>query len=125
MNDEILEKWSEEYQVALSTPPAVGSIIKPINGDAVLTVEIQDNKPPFIYGRAFVPEIPGQEPKWYLQNEEYRANQGYKCILMARARTELIKKCGLKTEIKVKSLRVIKPSQSGKSLLCEVENYCG
>lgn len=119
-----LAEWSEKYKQIIDSPPDNGAILRPIDGDVVLIVETQDGKPPFIYGKAFVPEIPDIKPRWYLQNDEHKSHNGWKCILMARARAELIKKIGLDGDtVRVKSLRVVKQSQSGKSLLCEVESY--
>lgn len=119
-----LADWSEKYQATINAPPVAGTILRPIEGDAVLIVETQEGKPPFIYGKAFVPEIPDITPGWYLQNDEHKSHHGWKCILMARARAELIKKVGLEGDtVKVKSLRIIKQSQSGKSLLAEVHEY--
>ena len=44
---------------------------------------------------------------------------------MPRARTELIRKFGVGVEIiEVASLKVVRLSKSGKSLLCEVHEYC-
>ena len=119
-----LAEWSEKYKETVDSPPDSGAILKPIEGNAVLIVETQDSKPPFIYGKAFVPEIPDIAPGWYLQNDEYKSHHGWKVILMARARAELIKRVGLDGDtVKVKSLRIIKQSQSGKSLLAEVHEY--
>jgi len=119
-----LAEWSHKFKEVSDNPPAIGSILKSINGEAILTVEIHDDKPPFIYGKAFVPEITDLEPAWYLQDEDHHSYHGLKCILMARARADLIKQKGLTgNTVKIKSLRVIKYSQSGQSLLCEVENY--
>jgi hypothetical protein len=119
-----LGDWSVKYQEVVNNPPKEGDILTALEGDAILIVEVAKNSPPFLYGKAFVPELPDIEPRWYLQNEGYKSPYGWKCILMPRARTELMQKCGLKGAfIKVKSLRVVKPSQTGKSLLCEVYEY--
>jgi len=120
-----LADWSAEYKAACECSPKAGDILKTLDGSpAVLIVESQEGKPPFIYGKAFVPEIPDIAAGWYLQSDEDKTRYGWKCILMARARADLIKKIGLSGEtVVVKSLRVIKHSQSGKSLLCEVESY--
>lgn len=129
MSDQIttnspLNEWVEKYQKTIDTPPEPGDILRAVEGDALLTVEIKEGSPPFIYGRAFVPEILSVPVKWYLQAEDSHSFHGWKCILMPRARAALIQKCGLHEEaMAVKSLRVIRHSQSGKSLLCEVHEY--
>jgi len=116
--------WVEEYDATVKNPPKEGDILKPASGVAVLAVELTNGAPPFIYGRVYVPEIVGAELGWFLQSSESTGFHGWKCILMPRARTELIRKYGVQAEVlEVKSLKVVRPSQSGKSLLCEVHEY--
>jgi hypothetical protein len=119
-----LAEWSEKYQMAVNNPPDTGAILRPVDGDAILVVEAQEGKPPFIYGKCYVSEVPEVEPGWYLQSDENKSHHGWKCILMSRARASLIGSIGLTGDtVKVKSLKVVKQSQSGKSLLCEVHEY--
>lgn len=122
-----LREWSKEYDDCISNPPSDGDILSAMgeDTDVLLVLELKDDHPPFIYGRAFVPEIVGQSIGWYLQDTDSENSHGWKCILLPRARTELIRKYGLQNEtMRVKSLRVVRPSQSGMSLLCEVHKYC-
>jgi len=119
-----LSDWSEKYRNVLSTVPAVDSILTAMNGEAILTVEVTENKPPFIYGRAFVPEITEIEPEWRLQDSEHLTHLGLKCILMPKARAEVLRRCPITDNtVKVKSLRVVRASQTNKSLLCEVAEF--
>ena len=120
-----LQNWSDQYNEVVNNPPKEGDVLTTLSDElAKLNVELVEGSPPFIYGRAYVPEIIGSEIKWCLQSENVESYHGWKCILMPRARGELIRKCGLKGDIvMVKSLRVVRLSQSGKSLLCEVEEY--
>lgn len=117
--------WSEKYNQAIKNQPKDGDVLTTMDGNqALLVVELHEGSPPFIYGRAFVPEIIGAQVGWFLQGGEQQNFHGWKCILLPRARTELIKKFGLQSEsMEVKSLKVVRPSQSGKSLLCEVHEY--
>lgn len=120
-------EWSEEYDSLINNPPKDGDILTTSTSDAnvLLMVELKEDSPPFIYGRAYVPEIVGHSLGWYLLDSKSQSFHGWKCILLPRARTELIRKFGLQHEsMEVRSLRVIRPSQSGKSLLCEVHEYC-
>lgn len=119
------DKWSKEYDACVNNPPKEGDILTTMDdGKAILVVELKEGVPPFVYGRAFVPEIVGADLGWFLQSVEGQGFYGWKCILMPRARTELIRKFGLQKEIiEVKSLRVVRLSKSGKSLLCEVNEY--
>lgn len=125
MCDDKGREWSEQFNAMVENAPADGSIATTIDGSlAKLTVEITDGAAPFIYGRIYVPEIVGVELGWYLQGAETETYHGWKCILMPRARTELIKKKGLDGDtVLVKSLRLVRKSKSGKSYLCEVEAY--
>ena len=121
-----LQNWSEQYNQVIDNPPKEGDVLSTLNGEpAKLNIELVEGSPPFIYGRAYVPEIVGSEIAWCLQSETIESYHGWKCILMPRARGELIRKCGLTGDtVIVKSLRVVRPSQSGKSLLCEIGEYC-
>ncbi len=117
--------WIEEYEAVQKCPPKEGDILKPAEGKAVLVVELAEGSPPFIYGRVYVPETVGCVVGWFLQSSESQGFHGWKCILMPRARTELIRKFGVGAEvIEVAALKVVRLSQSGKSLLCEVHEYC-
>lgn len=119
-----MSNWQEEYDAMIENPPKAGDILVAQEGKALLTVTCDEGKPPFIFGLVNVPEIVGSIVKWFLQGEDVEHFHGWKCILMPRARAELAKRFGLNNEtMSVKSLRVIRQSQSGKSLLCEVHQY--
>jgi hypothetical protein len=117
--------WSKAYNETLKNPPESGAILGTLDGTPVkLTVEIVGGSPPFIYGRIYVPETVGVELGWYLQSEGMDTFHGWKCILMPRARADLVKKIGLDGDtVMVKSLRLIRASKSGKSFLCEVHEF--
>jgi len=122
-----LREWSAEYDALINEPPKDGDILTASTADAnvMLMVELKEDSPPFIYGRAYVPEIVGHPLGWYLLDPDCQNFHGWKCILLPQARTELIRKFGLQHEtMEVRSLKVIRQSQSGKSLLCEVHEYC-
>jgi len=115
------QEWSEQYDALINNPPKEGDILKPMEGKALLTIELREGAPPFVFGRCYVPEIVGEKVDWFLQSSEDQNFHGWKCILLPRARAELIKEYGTKSEfVEVSSLRVVRPSQSGKSLLCEI-----
>ena len=117
--------WSEQYDDLIQNPPKAGDILTSIDRSKVLLViDTVEGSAPFVHGCAFVPEIVGSKLGWFLQSVDSTGFHGFKCILMPRARTELIRRLGLKNDIvEVTALRVVKPSQSGKSLLCEVYAY--
>ncbi len=117
--------WNEQYDELIKNPPKAGDILLSIDDSKVLLViATVEGAAPFVHGCAFVPEIVGSRLGWFLQSVDSEGFHGFKCILMPRARTELIRRTGLSSEIvEVTSLRVVKQSQSGKSLLCEVAEY--
>lgn len=124
-SDGMLE-WVNDYNDCLSNVPKPGDILKAIGDEkAIITVELKENAPPFMYGKVYVPEIMGSPIGWYLQSEENRNFHGWKCILLPQARTELIRKLGLPTTgiVHVTALRVVRLSKTGSSLLCEVAEY--
>ncbi len=118
-------EWSDQYQTHLDNPPEAGTVLQTLSSEpARLDIEIQDGKPPFLYGRAFVPCIVGEPVGWYLQPMGTKQAHGWKCILLPKAREECLRRCGLKdSTIPVKSLRIVRKSKSGSSLLCEVAEY--
>lgn len=118
-------EWSDQYQGYLDNPPEDGTILTTLTQEpARLDIEIQQGKPPFLYGRAFVPCVVGEPVGWYLQPMDTKQAHGWKCILLPKAREECLRRCGLKeSTIPVKSLRIIRKSKSGSSLLCEVAEY--
>jgi hypothetical protein len=118
--------WAQKFGETIKQTPAEGTILKPLESDAnaILVVELHEGSPPFVFGRAYVPEIVGQELGWFLHSSHSTGFHGWKCILMPRARSELFQRHGLESEIiEVKSLRVVRQSNSKKSLLCEVHEY--
>ena len=121
------DDWSKQYDELMQNPPKAGDILGSMDdSNALLVINTEAGSAPFIYGCAFVPEIVGSKLGWFLQSvdNDVQGFRGFKCILMPRARSELIRRLGLSNEIvEVKTLRVIKVSQSGKSLLCEVAEY--
>ncbi len=124
--DEGKREWSVEFDHHMSTPPEPGDILRAVGNDvnARLTVELKDGKLPFIYGRAYVPEIVGHVLGWFLQDTETPNFYGWKCILLPRARTDIVRKLGIQNDLMaVKSLVVVRYSRSKKAILCEVHEY--
>lgn len=123
-----LDKFREDFAKATKTPPTVGDILRPYGeGDvAKLIIDLRDGEAPFIYGRAYVPCIVGQEVKgWCLQTPDTKGIDGLRCILMSRARDEIIRRHpDLPRSVNVKSLKVVRYTQKGTALLCEVHEYC-
>lgn len=118
-------EWSESYEKILNNPPTEGSVLRCIGGeDARLDVEIVKGRPPFVYGRAFIPCVVGEPVGWYLQPFDSDTAHGWKCILLPKAREECLRRRGLTEErIRVQALKIVRASESGQSLLCEVAEY--
>lgn len=113
-----------QYQEVVSTPPAPGTVLRTLSGEpAVLTIKVDEGKPPFISSRAYVSEVLDENLGWYLREADDRS-LGWRCILMTKARREVVQKCDIETGfVAVQALRVIRQSESGKALLCEVAEY--
>lgn len=119
-------QWGESYNEYLNNPPQPGTILRAF-GDSELArieIDIEPDKPPFLYGRAYVPCVVGQPLGWFLQSKENKTAYGWKCILMPKAREEAIRRRGLnESMMTVYSLKVVRESQSGQSLLCEIAEF--
>lgn len=120
-----LTAWKQGYQSHLDNPPSEGSILRAYGGsNARLNVEVVEGKPPFVYGRAYVPSIAGAELGWFLQASDSEQGHGWKCILLPKAREECLRRLGVEKEfVEVKALRVVRYSQTKNSILCEVAEY--
>lgn len=120
-----ITEWRREFQRYFSYPPTEGDILVTDDGsDIRLDIELTPNKPPFIYTRCFVPMIVLGPVGWFAQRADQNHNYGLRCIMIPRCRDEIIKRKGLAEEsVYVRSIRVLKESSSGHSLLCEVEEF--
>lgn len=120
-----VDEWARQYEEYTKNPPADGTILRAYGDDlARIDVEMVSGKAPFLYGRAYVPSIVGMPLGWYLQSVDAEKAFGWKCILLPKAREECIRRLGAtKGVVSVKALRVIRKSQSGSSLLCEVAEF--
>ena len=110
----------KKFEDAMNNPPTADSILNAFDDKPVrLNIQTEDGKAPFIYGRAYVYELLGEDIGWYVRDAEDDRQIGWKCVLMPQARRDFIAKgCPA-----VKSLKVVRPSESGKALLCEVNEY--
>jgi hypothetical protein len=122
------EQLLSKYRDAVSQPPAKGYVLKTLDDSpVVLHVQLEDGKPPFIYGRAFLSEILDSTLGWYARGLDDDKVVGWKCVLMTQARRAVVQRCGdqlAEGKLTVKSLKVVRPSESGRALLCEVNEFC-
>lgn len=115
--------WSELYASTLNNTPVEGTILRPLSGAARINVELVDGKPPFLYARAYVPQIVGEPIGWFLADMECEHPYGWKIILLPKAREECIRRLGLNGPLAVKAIRILRESKSGNSLLGEVAEW--
>ena len=136
MKDSIMSndkhKWAKDFKETLENSPEVGAILTTLSDKpAKLTAELKEGAPPFVFGRAYVPGLLGEPLGWYLRDADDNSYHGYRCVLLPRARTEIIRKIGLgelnadesESVLLVKSLKVVRYSNSRNSILCEVHEY--
>jgi len=123
----VSDQVKKKYVDVISKAPPVGTILETVDASySLLRVELEDGKPPFIYGRAYPIETIGDKLGWYLRGADDTRNTGYKCILLSAARRGIIKAFPQEFQygsIPVKSLKVVRVSNTGQSLLCEVHKY--
>lgn len=119
------KNWAKEYDQYKDYKFQAGEILTTFDGSpARLTIDLNEGKQPFIYGVVYLPQIVGQALGWYLHEYESDSFFGMKCILVAAARDKVLHKLGVGLlKHKVKSLKVIRYSNTGKSLLCEIHEW--
>jgi hypothetical protein len=126
------EVWLEEFNKVQETPPQKGDILvtQPnfesdrfaITNRVKIKVDLQPGKSPLMYALAVIPAVVGGNVGWFCRDQNDPSNYGFKCILLPNARDNMIRTRGLPKDgiLSVKSLKVVKLSISGTSLLCEV-----
>jgi hypothetical protein len=116
------DSWKDQFEAAKSAPPSAGTILVSLDGKPVkVNIELAAGKAPFMYGICHLPCIVGQPVGWYARSTEDETNYGWKCILLPKARDRVIRARGIASPVVgVKSLKVIRESREGKSLLVEV-----
>ena len=72
-----IQEWSEKFNEVIGNPPVEDCILSTFSGDpAILRVELKDGMPPFIFGLAYVPEIPSDDVRWCLQSTDSVGHSG-------------------------------------------------
>jgi hypothetical protein len=114
-----LQEWARDYTLTCNTLPKEGTILRAKNGKCKLNMKLTEGENPLVFARAYVNNIVGEKPEWFIANDNRRI--GLKIIIMSNARDRLIAKFGIQDVIEVSKLRIIKSSQSSSSLMAEVE----
>lgn len=117
-----MDEWAKTYDALIKNPPVAGTIIKSLDGKPILIrVDLVKGKTPCMYGLAYVPQIVGCALGWFARSVDDRTLNGQKLILLPRAREIVIKTFGISSkQVPIYSLRIVRTSQSGKSLLVEI-----
>jgi hypothetical protein len=131
-----IDDWKREFDEIQKNPPAPEDVIlaedykegpteqEPHKGRIKLDIDLQVGRPPFIFARIFIPLTVGKRPAWYAQGLNNKVNYGWKAILHQRSRDQVIHKFGVtQSFITVKKLRVIRRSETGQSLVVEIEEW--
>lgn len=115
--------WRESYQQTLDNPPMEGDTLKTKDGSPIrVHVELKEGQPPFLFARAYVPNIVGEEPGWFVRGMNDEARSGWMAILLPKSRSMLVNREGITKDVIqfAGELRVVRKSRSGNSLLCEL-----
>ncbi len=138
MDDENLtpEEWAEEYELMLRNPPKEGDFLwaldyrakpdenNPDAGRIKLEINLESGQAPFIFARAYIPNIVGRRPNWYVYGMTDNSNHGWKVILHPKSRDEALLKFGVKSKfIFCRCLVVVRKSLTGNSLVAEVTEW--
>lgn len=120
-----VEEWSKEYAEFIANPPQENDVLTTKDGKPVkLTVELHAGHKPLVYAKAYVPDCVGEQLGWFAHSIDENTRYGWKVIMLPRTRDLIIRRFGIKPQdIPVKSVRVIRPSDSGQSLLGEVAEW--
>lgn len=118
-------QWTREIDRLLAHPPVAGDFLRTADGSAVrVDIDLPPGSEPFIFARIYLRQTVGVDPGWFARSMDDHDTSGWRCILMPRARKELIRRFGLSnTVIGVKQLRVVKGSESNRSLQVEVSDW--
>lgn len=119
-----VEEWAAQYEDHIKEPPTEGDLLVTSDGSPIkLEVELKSGQQPFIFGRIYVPNVVGEPVGYFMHSDKISSNYGWKAVLMPKSRDEAIKKLGLKKVLYVKELRVVRLSQTGHSVLCEISEW--
>lgn len=120
------EDWLEEYNLLFKNPPIEGDYLYAYDskGQKILTrltVSCVTGQDPFIFTRIGLPQIVGCNLSWQTESKFQLYAGGMKCVMLPRTRNALVARHGLfDRTLFVPGLQVIRISNRGTSLLCEV-----
>lgn len=125
MEELTVEEWRKRFDAVQGGLPDIDGILTTADGTpAKLTIELRAGSDPLIFGRAYVTQTVGVEPKWVLQNEQQNFNHGLKVILKYKDRNIVLKRFGVSRDfVLVKSLTVVGHSYTKASVQATVREW--
>lgn len=127
---ERIKEWCDEYTELAAHPPEDGDFLYARDSNGIpqmikLEVELIVGRTPFIFTRANLPQEVGSKLEWYGQGINDLPNySGWKVVIADRSKAEVIRRFTLAlTVIPVKSIRILRQSKTGKSLIGEVVQF--
>lgn len=122
-NEMTISEWRQAYDKVSNTPP-INEYISAEQGPIRMHMELHPGSPPFIFTRVYIRNIVGVKPAWFAQGDNQSNSFGWKVILLPKARDEVIRRFGVANSIlRIKMLRIVKISESRRSLLAEVVEW--
>lgn len=118
-------QWQVEFDRVTKTPPPPGAILTTLDGSPLAVhIEFPQGKAPFMYALAHVPCIVGCQLGWFARSVDEESMYGWKVILLPKARDKVIQRIGIaRNKVGVGSIRIIRASHAGKSLLGEIVDF--
>jgi hypothetical protein len=118
-------QWVQEVNRLLEHPPVKGDYLRTRDGSLVkVEIDLQPGSEPFVFSRIYLCQIFAEDPGWFARGINDSDTSGWRCILMPRARKELIQRFGVgQNAVGVKMLRVVKGSETHRSLQVEVASW--
>lgn len=117
-------EWQQRYKDTVNQKPETGTVIRTLDGEPLrINIEMTVGRTPFLYTLLYVPCVVGCELGWYARSIKDTTIHGWKAILMPRARDVIINNPGIPADrswVGVQSVKIVRASQQGKSLLVEI-----
>lgn len=119
-----IEEWRQEY-TRLSANAPLDTVLETDDGSPIrVEIELQLAKPPFLFTRAYIPNIVGARLGWFAQKKGDVNSHGWKLVLLPKSRDEAVKRYGIaRNTIYVQRIKVIKMSGTQRSLLGEITEW--
>lgn len=119
-----IDEWRAAYRELANTAPVERFLVTSDGSPIRVDINCVEGKPPFMYTKAFIPNIVGGTLDWYAQREGDEDIIGWKVILLPKARDEAMRHFDITQPYGlVTKIRIVRMAESGKSLLGEVASW--